>query len=72
MDVQQAIRLYALMQHPDFALFEQLVKAIEDTAVGVLKVTDSEIEVRRLQGECRRHKKILSLLEEARAMVENR
>ncbi|QTR47467.1 hypothetical protein J9253_05910 [Thiothrix litoralis] len=66
---QQANALHRLSQHDDFAVFSQLMSEMDAISQSVLMVNEHEVELRRQQGECRRHRKLLALLDEAERVV---
>ncbi|MEB4590085.1 hypothetical protein VSS37_03750 [Candidatus Thiothrix sp. Deng01] len=69
MNQQEAHALYRLAQTDDFAVFREMLGQLEESSRQVLMVNEHELELRRQQGECRRHRRILGLLEEAGRMV---
>ncbi|UJS26278.1 hypothetical protein [Thiothrix winogradskyi] len=69
MNNQDAHALCRLAQSDDFAVFMLFLEELEQGSKAVLMVNEHEVELRRQQGECRRHRKMLSLLEAAEAIV---
>lgn len=61
-DAQALIRL---QRHDDFKVFLDLLQTLNEASLDTLQVTYDDVELRREQGEIRRHHKIFALLEEA-------
>jgi hypothetical protein len=61
----QAQALIRLQRNDDFNDFLDLLQTLNKASLDTLQVTCDAIELRREQGEIRRHHKILALLEDA-------